>query len=443
MPRKRTSEREYQLGDCWLWLRDVKGTPIWCVCWYDEGARTTRRKSTGIRGHYRADGTPAEAPKEAIDELTKTHLDQTKHDRRENTEVFVEDVLWDYYDSHGRHQAAETKSKVISPSLRHFSAFLALESKSGRISGAAVIDDLRPTLIRNFHKWRSGPHSYKYKDDAGEIVEFSSNGVSFKTADTNSDYVRAALKWAWKEGMLQSAPFIPSVDKKLMPGPRERILTTEEIASLFEAAYERVTKPPRPSKRDMVYLMIAFASGGRPEAICDLHSSWCIDRDRWLLDMNEPGRPQTRKIRPVIPICRHLMPWISDIDGWLISKEKTEDGQITQPYGVARIRDNKKSFANLVKEAGLKEVSRITIRHTVSTILRERGVDEWEADGFTGHASKSTTGKSYAHFRPDYLSSARKALDEFFEDLTKHTKAHLRYTNDTPVQSPKVLTFRK
>ena len=51
---------------------------------------------------------------------------------------------------------------------------------------------------------------------------------------------------------------------------------------------------------------------------------------------------------------------------------------------------------------------------------------------FAGHAAKDTTARNYEHLTPDYLLAAVREIDAFFDELSKHTQAHLRYASDTP-----------
>ena len=75
--------------------------------------------------------------------------------------------------------------------------------------------------------------------------------------------------------------------------------------------------------------------------------------------------------------------------------------------------------------AGLgKDVVPYTIRHTIATELRTRGVPEWECRGFMGHRSGGVT-ERYAKFQPDHLGAAVKAIDAYCADLSAKT--------DTPI----------
>ena len=59
-----------------------------------------------------------------------------------------------------------------------------------------------------------------------------------------------------------------------------------------------------------------------------------------------------------------------------------------------------------MKRAGLSpDVSPYTLRHTMATELRKRGVPAWEVAGLLGHKAGSyRTTEIYAKFGPDYLA---------------------------------------
>ena len=98
---------------------------------------------------------------------------------------------------------------------------------------------------------------------------------------------QAALNRALREGEIVAAPY---VGLKLAPEaePRERILSLEETARLFKAA--------EPDRLRM-YLLLAYRTAARPEAILEL-TSFQVDCDAWFIRLNSPGRPQTKKRRP-------------------------------------------------------------------------------------------------------------------------------------------------
>jgi hypothetical protein len=63
------------------------------------------------------------------------------------------------------------------------------------------------------------------------------------------------------------------------------------------------------------------------------------------------------------------------------------------------------------------EVTPYTIRHTVATEMRKRGVATWEVAGFLGHSSGYKTTERYAQFAPDHISQAVRAIDAYFGEL--------------------------
>jgi hypothetical protein len=66
------------------------------------------------------------------------------------------------------------------------------------------------------------------------------------------------------------------------------------------------------------------------------------------------------------------------------------------------------------------------------TWLAKRGVPKEQRMALAGHEAQDTTAKNYEHLTPDYLQRAVLEIDAFFDELARHTKAHLRYGYDTP-----------
>ncbi|TNV97691.1 site-specific integrase, partial [Xylella fastidiosa] len=82
------------------------------------------------------------------------------------------------------------------------------------------------------------------------------------------------------------------------------MLSLQESAALWDAAI-------LPHER--MYLALAYGTLARPEAILGLWREFA-DTQRRLLTQNPPGRKQTKKHRPVVPICDFLLPWILSVD---------------------------------------------------------------------------------------------------------------------------------
>ncbi|MGV3553615.1 tyrosine-type recombinase/integrase [Rhizobium sp.] len=81
------------------------------------------------------------------------------------------------------------------------------------------------------------------------------------------------------------------------------------------------------------------------------------------------------------------------------------------------LKSVRKTFAALVKNSGLsKEITPYSLRHTMATALRKRGVSPWEVEGMLGHRRPGMT-KKYAHFQPDYCSQSQQTIDAYFKRL--------------------------
>ncbi|ODT97482.1 MAG: integrase [Rhodanobacter sp. SCN 67-45] len=155
-----------------------------------------------------------------------------------------------------------------------------------------------------------------------------------------------------------------------------------------------------------MYLALAYGTLARPEAILGMHRSFA-DLDRRLLNQNPPGRRQTKKHRPTVPICDFLLPWL----------KQAGDGPLVQWRG-REIASFKTAWRKMRAAAGLPPgtVPKV-IRHTMATHLRASGVPEAEIQGFLGHKAYSGKTEVYARYRPDYLGQAAAAIDGYMTAL--------------------------
>lgn len=128
---------------------------------------------------------------------------------------------------------------------------------------------------------------------------------------------RAALLRAFDDEELSSVPkFI-----KLKRGPgRNHVLAPEEVAALFNAAR---------TEAQFLFLLLAVATAARPQAILDLTREQ-VDFRRNLIDLNPPGRLQTKKRRPILPLPSTLIPWL---------RQGTRNTSLTMTIGHTRGAD--------------------------------------------------------------------------------------------------------
>jgi integrase len=184
------------------------------------------------------------------------------------------------------------------------------------------------------------------------------------------------------------------------------------------------------------FIVIEIGIVGRPEAVLELTDA-NVDLTRGLIDPNQPGVRHVRKRRAVVPIANHVRPWVSGTRGKLIKYRVPIAERNRTPDGPTHFERDTKSIKTawnaICSEAGVEGATPKTLRHTILTWLAEIGVDKEQRMLIAGHAAQDTTARNYEHLTPNYLRSAIAGVDAFFEELTKHTKVHLRYASDTPI----------
>jgi len=350
-------ERLAQIGDYWLSKRP--GSQQWCRTWYDGDTRQVRRASLGT--------SDFPAAQIALAEWVVQHA---KLGKQQPQEMALATVLVRYWHRKGKHLASKEVTEVA---LAYWSDFFA----------GAVVSELDRARQREFMDWlRSGRGSGKPRLSDGYIKRIMGIGA-------------AALNDGYHEGEIASVPYIiPGED-----GPaRDRVLSLDESKALWDAA-------KLPHERMM--LAILYGSLARPVAALELRKEWAFDKTRRLLTQNPPGRKQTKKYRPVVPVCGFLLPWL----------EAADDGPLVNWHGKP-IKSFKTAWRGLRKRAGLgEEVVAKTIRHTMATELRAEGVPEPEIQGFLGHRAFSGKTEVYAKYRPDYLGQAVEAIDGYMGRL--------------------------
>ncbi len=336
------------------WLDKRPNSEMWCRCWFENRGRQTRRASLGTNDLQEAKLRLAQW----VVQNRELHNERPQH-------TPLETILVRYYNEHA--------SKLPSAEQARFAL-----AKWSDFFGADVISDLTPQRQEAF------------------VAHLRTAGASDGYVSRVLSVGRAALNRAWKRQEIASAPFILDVEKG---APRERRLSPAEVAALLRAAQ---TVPHL-----WVFAMIALNTLARPEAILDL-TPFQVDLEHRLISLNPHGRKQTKKYRPVVPITETLLPVVLNVNA----------DRIVNWHGKP-IASIKKGFRTIVQRAGLSaDVSPYTLRHTMATELRKRGVPQWDVAGMLGHKSGSyRTTEIYAKFDPDHLSGAARAIDAYFADL--------------------------
>lgn len=346
-----------RIGDFWLSRRP--NSAQWCRTWFDVDARQTRRASLGT--------DDLEQAKLALAEWVTLNI--TLRRQQQPRDIPLATVFARYYDKHARH--------IVAASVQQGNLRVMLETLPQGITVAELNLEAQQTAVAKLRQ--------RYA--AGTVKRLV--GAA-----------KAAVTWAWKNGELDRLmPFLSLPEGE----GRDRVLTIEELARLWSQDMPDHVR---------MFLVLLIGTAGRPQAILELTSFQC-DLDRGTINLNPPGRIQTKKRRPILPMANFLRPWIAGIPA----------GPLVAWRG-APVKKINGAFQSVREAAGLdEEVVPYAIRHTIATEMRARGVPELELAGFLGHVMPNirTTGR-YTHVAPDHLSRAKTALDEIANDIDRSAK---------------------
>jgi integrase len=204
-----------------------------------------------------------------------------------------------------------------------------------------------------------------------------------------------ALRWAAKQNLIDKAP---EVWRPAAPDRGEKHITPKEFGKWF---------PEVRAEHARLYVEIALATMARPSAILEL--TWRqVDWEHGTLNLNPPGRRQTKKRRPIVALVEEMMALLKTAHNGAQSEYVIERGG-------KRVASIKKAFQAASERSGI-HVTPYTLRHTGAVWAAERGTPMTELAQFMGHDDDRTTQKHYARFSPNYLRAVavnlRKARNE-------------------------------
>ncbi len=396
MPRETSP---YVVGDYWLdRRRDGKSPGIWQIARYAEASRSVVYRSTRTDDIDRA-----KAAIHAYDEAERAKRLQPV----EAAGVVAAIML--YWNEHGQHTR---KPGTIATSLRAWIGFMMQDD----IGSTATVSDLRPVVFDRFRRWRMAPHQFDVPWQ-GKAFPVKSEGVSGEAVQRNLDDVRAALNHAARNGRIPYAPKVPSVPTQMRSPARDVRVSIADLGAMVgfvQAGGE--------SDRDTLrWLLLMIATACRPEAALafDPAKQW---RGK-LVDMHPPAWPRTKKRNPVLPVIRPmrsiLRVWVSE--------------------GARPVRSRRTAWRTMRRALGLPaEVIPKTIRHTIATEMRSRGVPAQEISGVLGHIAMHRTTEVYAKYDPAYLADARRVLTTVFMEVLRARRQWLADHRRTKVGNGRV-----
>jgi integrase len=298
-------------------------------------------------------------------------------------QVRVADVLDDYAREHGGAVASRPALAFAIEPLRVF-------------FGEDTMATLTPERTKEYWTWR-GEHSIRAVNRARTEVEIVDGGVTAGTIIRElGGTLRPAIRHAVEQRRLVPGSYyipVPSAP----PGRDYWITRSEAARLLWETRRDRRSRLHLP-----LYVLLALYTGQRRGAILDL--TWKqVDLIRGQIDFNAPGRVQTKKRRPRIPIPRGLLAALRRAH-----RRATCDHVIS--YLGNPVADVKTGFNSAAARAGIPECTSHVLRHTAGTLMAQRGVPLREIAGWLGHSESRTT-ELYCHHSPAFMTAARKAFE--------------------------------
>lgn len=384
----------FRLGEFWLDSR--KGSPYWYIYWLEKVDKKyrTRKSSTGE--------TDFELAKK---KLASKFLLDSDYDEERPADILVAVVLDRDMERHGKKlRSVDTNESAI----KKWKAFW----------GNATIADLGVES-----KWQRFLDFMRNQTYRGEPLTES-------TLKRQLNVGRHAIARAYRKKELVSIPYMPN---EFEDGEgRERVLLPAEMAKLLNAAIDL--------EHMWRWMLMAIGTTSRPSAVRELTVRQ-IDFENKLIRLNPRGRAQTKKRRPMVPICATLLPWLRD---WtrkeaLVHRGWRGDVTILEriiTYNGKPLESIRDGFALLKERAGIDdpEVVPSSIRHTMATWMVKSRVYEWDREIMLGHREPgSKTTANYVHLDPDFLKDATAAIDAYFEQLQPMVKRPLR-TSSAPLR---------
>ena len=368
MPKRK---RPAQFGIYYLSQR--RNSPYWCRTWFDSITRQTKRESLGT-----------EDLEEATDLLKSWFIKYGDRPLQQAEKLTIAEAALRYYAQHGQHlkgAGAGVQARNLEIAIEHVGELTVAEFKRDKQEKFAreLSQKYRPATIRRIF-----------------------------------DAVFAALNRARQCEELESVP--PRIRLPNSP-PREFVATVDQLAAFWDAK-----KPPQLQ----MFFVLLLSTGARPSTVLELTRFQCDLEDRFI-DLNPPGRVQTRKRRPVIPMCSAARDWIATAD----------NGPLVHYHGRPISYPNR-SWRRVRREAGLPEAfTPGAMRHTVASELYRRDVPETQISEFLGHAMPRRISEGYVKRRPRFMAETIEALDAFFEEIAQRSE-----TSFTPMRVSGVLTPR-
>lgn len=373
-------------------------TPFLQIVWYDTAAGRNRSRSTGTQSIGLAEA-----------ELDKLYLQRERgqavcaacgQQLQGGSRHLLADAIADYLVA----REGRTSFKAIKPRLAHVTEFLAATDRNN-----AACEDVSEDWVDEFRGWTA------------KVPIVSTGGVERErapgTIEASVRQLAAVINFAHgRKDTLYPAGFAAKSPDEVSRTPVYRA-DIKMIAAMFRYCLHPDGDSPKAVERDKLhraqlhrFLQISIATWARPDAAHDV--STARPRDQWhsnarALNLNQRGRPQTKKYRPIVPIG-NVMAALLDANGQGFYVSVSSVKRAFQAMQVA------------LKLPGDGESGMKLIRRSMAHVARQRlGERDWiEGKIMLGHV-KATTSDTYAPFEVGYLGRALEVTDAIIAEIEK------------------------
>jgi len=277
-------------------------------------------------------------------------------------------TLAEIYDAYTRDRELDGKQV---PAFRH--NWTALGPTFGHLTTA----DVNADLCRDYAKSRLAA------------------GRSQGTCWSELTRLRSALNWAHKRGVIERLPYVWVPQK---PGPRDRVMTVDELERLLAACV-------MPHVR--LFVLLGIGTAARTEALLEL--TWDrVDLERGIIDLRrpEPVNPlqkAAKKQRAVVAIDGALRAALSEAKAGALSDHVIE-------WNGTAVDSIATGFNAARRRSGIKGISPHTLRHTAASWAFADGQELERVSRFLGHRDVETTRRIYVHTDAQYVAPVAEAV---------------------------------
>ncbi len=428
----------YQRGKYYLeWDRKADGSlrsPNLAIFWYDPTARRIRSESTrtatkevailALDRRYLADADEAPA-----------FCSECGQPRAQAQAYLLTDAIADYRLEWGDSRAS---ADTIESRLKHVLDFLDAEEARGpqgkfgiSTSCAAACTGV---FVHAFRAW-SGLQPVVWRNSVGAITVSRMRSPSATEAAIAQ--LIAVLNHAVNAEPARSdkRPTYKPLPASQVQRTRRTRIGIDELANMLRYAAE--PKKRRGSLHS--FIVASICTIARPGAVCDI--SIAPDRQQWwpgsgTIDLNPHGRTQNKKRRPVLPVLPALEAWLAVEHASYMAlpeEDRTGRGWLVNYYG-RPVKSIDSAWAAMLVELKMpqgREWQPYVLRHSLATMVRNRGAEKWDLEGFMGHKAPSQT-EVYA---VGEFPSVQRALTTVLEEIERLAPGSL-HRNDTGANLP-------